>query len=148
LGKQTEKEETEIGLDETVDSSGVTDGTRQVIAELKRDADARIAALDKFVSDCKTEALTITDPIERKLNTLLLTQVYEKRERVDSEFGIVSTMFIMGDVFLRLIRAKPDSKDARAVARRETKRLMRTLEQRLTEGARKRWFDDKFPEGK
>jgi cell division protein ZapA (FtsZ GTPase activity inhibitor) len=138
----SEKEEVE--LEEMLDWAGASGGTRQTIAELKHDVDRKLAEIDSQIEDVKTLLLTVTDPNKKEIHELLLAQMYETKERVDSEFGILSTMFILSDIQLRLLRTKPNTEDARAVARRETQRQIRTLEQRISDSARRRWFRQNF----
>jgi hypothetical protein len=146
LDKERSEEKIEVSESELLEWAHASRGTRQTVAELKRDVDAKIADIDRQIADVKTALLTVTESPQKDIHQLLLSQMYETRERVDSDYGILTSVLVMGDVFLQLVRAKADSKEARSVARHETQRQIKTLEQRITDNARKKWFRQNYPE--
>jgi hypothetical protein len=131
-----------------LDEIGVLAGTRSVIAQLRSKTDAEIADINKYKSDAEAELLTITDPIKRDIQTLLITQICTVMNSLEREFELMVSTLMMGDIMLRLLERKASSKDARAVARRETRRLMKTLEERIETRGRQRWFRGSFPSEK
>lgn len=148
MDSSTKGQEETKSLDKMLDEIGVLAGTRSVIAQLRSKTDAEIADINKYKSDAEAELLTITDPIKRDIQTLLITQICTVMNSLEREFELMVSTLMMGDIMLRLLERKASSKDARAVARRETRRLMKTLEERIETRGRQRWFRGSFPSEK
>jgi hypothetical protein len=101
--------------------------------------------LDQIESGLIDELKMPEDPINRELKTLRLELVRERRERITDRMCTLGESYATTLAIYGISQSLVRKEDVRVISRRETRRLLTGLIDRLDETTRRRWFRDNFP---